>query len=146
MELDTHAYNEYIAALFASQDPALSGAIAEMERESLRMMNVSAMEGKLLQILALAVGAKRILEIGTLGGFSGIHLARALPEDGKLITLEIDPLHAAVARRNFERAGVAQKVEIRLGPASEALGRLAAEGGPPFDVVFIDADKDGYVE
>ena len=117
MELNTRAYNDYIASLFAPQDSALAATLAEMERENVPGINVSGTEGKLLQILALAVGAKRILEVGTLGGYSGIHLARALAEDGKLITLEIDPHHAEVARRNFERAGVGHKVEIRLGPA-----------------------------
>ena len=146
MELDTHAYNNYITDLFAPQDAALSGTLAEMEREGIRMMNVSGTEGKLLQILALAVGAQRILEIGTLGGYSGIHFARVLPEDGKLITLEIDPHHAEVARRNFEDAGVAAKVEVRVGPASETLRQLAAASEPPFDLIFIDADKDSYTE
>ena len=146
MELDTHAYNNYIASLFAPQDAALNGTLAEMERECIRRMNVSGIEGKLLQVLALAVGAKRILEIGTLGGYSGIHFARALPEDGKLITLEIDPHHAEVARRNFKSAGVTAKVEVRVGPASETLQQLTAASEPPFDLIFIDADKDSYVE
>jgi predicted O-methyltransferase YrrM len=146
MEINTHAYNEYIASLFAPQDPALTETLAEMEREGVRKINVSATEGKLLQILALVVGAKRILEIGTLGGYSGIHLARALPEDGKLITLEIDSHHAEVARRNFQRAGIAHRVEIRVGPAAETLRQLAAAGEPPFDLIFIDADKGAYVE
>ena len=146
MELDTHAYDSYIASLFAPQDSALTETIAEMEREGVPGINVSGTEGRLLHVLALAIGAKRILEVGTLGGYSGIHLARALPDDGKLITLEIDPHHAEVARRSFERAGVASKVEIRVGPASETLQELAAAGEPPFDLIFIDADKDGYVE
>ena len=146
MELDTRAYNDYIAALFAPQDAALTGAIAQMEKEGVPGINVSATEGKLLQVLALAVGARRILEVGTLGGYSGIYLARALPEDGRLVTLEIDPHHAQVARRNFERAGVGHKVEVRLGPAAETLRQMAAAGEPPFDLVFIDADKGGYVE
>ena len=146
MELDTHAYDSYIASLFAPQDSALTETIAEMEREGVPGINVSGTEGRLLHVLALAIGAKRILEVGTLGGYSGIHLARALPDDGKLITLELDPHHAEVARRNFERAGVASKVEIRVGPASETLRELAAAGEPPFDLIFIDADKDGYVE
>lgn len=146
MELNTHAYNSYIASLFAPQDTALSDTLAEMEREKIPGINVSGVEGKLLHLLALTIGAKRVLEIGTLGGYSGIHLARALPEDGKLITLELDPHHAEVSQRNFERAGVGHKVEIRVGPASATLQQLAAEGGPQFDLVFIDADKDGYME
>lgn len=146
MELDTHAYNDYIASLFAPQDAALSDTIADMEKEGVPGINVSGVEGKLLQVLALTVGAKRILEIGTLGGYSGIHLARALPEDGKLITLEIDPHHAEVAHRNFERAGVSHKVEVRLGPASDTLRQLAVDEAPQFDLIFIDADKGGYTE
>jgi len=146
MELNTRAYNDYIASLFAPQDSALAETLAEMEREHIPGINVSATEGKLLHLLALMVGAKRILEVGTLGGYSGIYLARALPEDGKLITLELDPHHAEVARRNFERAGVGHKAEIRVGPAAERLRQLAAAGEPPFDLIFIDADKGGYTE
>ena len=146
VELDTHAYNHYIASLFAPQDTALSATISEMERESIPSINVSPVEGKLLQLLAFAVGARRILEIGTLGGYSGIHLARALPEGGSLITLEIDTHHAEVARRNFELAGIGNKVEVRVGPASETLRQLAAAGEPQFDLIFIDADKGGYTE
>ena len=145
-ELNTNAYDYYIASLFAPQDPALTETLADMARENIPGINVSATEGKLLQVLALAVGAKRILEIGTLGGYSGVFLARALPDDGQLVTLEIDPHHADVARRSFERAGVGHQVDIRVGPASETLRRLAAEGAAPFDLVFIDADKGGYVE
>lgn len=146
MEINTHAYNDYIASLFAPQDAALTETIVEMQRENVPGINVSAVEGKLLQVLALTVGAKRILEIGTLGGYSGIHFARALPDDGKLITLEIDAHHAEVAQRNFQRAGVTHKVEIRVGPAAEALRQLAATGEPPFDLIFIDADKGGYTD
>lgn len=146
MELSTHAYDDYIASLFAPQDAALTEALAEMEREGVRRMNVSPTEGKLLQILALAVGAKRILEIGTLGGYSGINLARALPEDGTLITLEIDPHHAEVARRNFARAGLDSKVQVCVGSAADTLRALTAAHEPLFDLVFIDADKDSYTE
>lgn len=144
MDIDTYAYDEYIAALFAPQDEVLTATLAEMENSGVPGMNVSAAEGRLLELLALTVGAKRILEIGTLGGYSGIHLARALPDDGKLITLEVNPRHAEVARRNFEYAGVGHKVELRVGPAAESLRHLAATAAPPFDLIFIDADKDGY--
>lgn len=146
MELDTVAYDSYITSLFAPQDLALTETLAEMENEGVRRINVSASEGKLLQVLALTVGAKRILEIGTLGGYSGIHLARALPADGRLITLEIDPHHAEVARRNFDRAGVGHKVDIRVGPAAETLRQLGEAAEAPFDLIFIDADKGGYTE
>lgn len=144
MELNTHAYNDYIASLFAPQDAVLEEVIAEMESEGIPGINVSAVEGKLLQILALTIGAKRILEIGTLGGYSGIHFARVLPRDGRLITLELDPHHAEVAHRSFERAGVGRQVEIRVGPAAESLRQLVREAEPPFDLIFIDADKEGY--
>jgi predicted O-methyltransferase YrrM len=140
------AYNNYITGLFAPPDSVLTETLADMTCGDLPSITVSGSGGKLLQVLALAVGARRILEIGTLGGFSGIHFARALPEDGRLVTLEIDPHHADVARRNFERAGLLKKVDIRVGPAADTLGALAEEGAPPFDVIFIDADKDGYVE
>ena len=142
MELNTHAYNDYIAALFAPQDTALTDTIVEMQREGVPGINVSATEGKLLQVLALSVGATRILEIGTLGGYSGIHFARALPPGGRLITLELDTHHADVARRNFDRAGVSDKVEIRVGRAGDTLAQMTSEA--PFDLIFIDADKDGY--
>lgn len=141
---DTRAYNDYIATLFAPQDDVLSETLAEMERENIPGMNVSAVEGKLLHLLALTVGAKRILEIGTLGGYSGVYLARALPEGGKLITLEVNPHHAEVARRTFIRAGVGHKVEVRVGPAAGSLKELRANAEPPFDLIFIDADKGGY--
>lgn len=146
MELQTGAINDYIASLFAPQDTALSNALTVMEAEGVPRINVSPVEGKLLHVLALLVGAKRVLEVGTLGGYSGIQLARALPEDGKLITLELDPHHAQVAQRNFEQAGVSAKTEIRLGPAAESLRQMDANGEPLFDLIFIDADKDGYPE
>jgi predicted O-methyltransferase YrrM len=117
-----------------------------MEKEKVPRINVSGTEGKTLQLLAMAIGATRILEIGTLGGYSGIHLARALPASGKLITLELDPHHADVAGRNFERAGFSQNVDIRVGPAAESLRKIASAGEPPFDLIFIDADKGGYAE
>ena len=147
---NTQIYNEYIASLFAPQDDALTATTAEMERENVPGMNVSATEGKLLQVLALLARARRVLEVGTLGGYSGIHFARALPKDGKLVTLELDPHHAEVARRNFQNAGVGQQVEIHVGPASQTLRQLVENNvennEAPFDVIFIDADKDGYVE
>ena len=143
---NTQIYDEYIASLFAPPDAALTATIAEMKRENVPGMNVSATEGQLLHVLALMVGARRVLEVGTLGGYSGIHFARALPKDGKLVTLELDPHHAEVARRNFQNAGVGQQVEIHVGPASQTLRQLVEKGELPFDVIFIDADKDGYVE
>jgi len=140
----TSDYNDYITNLFAQEDTALSETRAEMEREGVPSINVSASEGKLLHLLALSIGAKRILEVGTLGGYSAIWLARALPDGGKLISLELEQHHANVARRNLTRAGVADKVEIRVGPASDTLAAMQNE--EPFDLAFIDANKDGYVD
>jgi predicted O-methyltransferase YrrM len=103
-------------------------------------------QGKLLHLIAKASGARKILEIGTLGGYSTIWLARALPKDGKLITLELEPRHAEVARANFVRAGLEHVIELRLGPALKSLSELAAENRGPFDFIFIDADKPTYTE
>ncbi len=136
-------YDAYIGGLFASEDSSLAETRAEMRREGVPGINVSASEGQLLHVLALTIGARRILEIGTLGGYSAIWLARALPEDGRLISLEIDPHHADVARRSLARAGVSEKAEVRVGPAAASLAAMQDE--PPFDLAFIDADKDGYV-
>ena len=145
-EKTPQSYDRYLSPLFAPEDGSLQAARKVMQREQLPGISVSASEGKLLHVLALLSGAGRILEIGTLGGYSTIWLARALPPEGKLISLEIDPHHADVARHNLERAGLTKKVEVRTGPALEALSRMAAEDGPPFDLIFIDADKDGYVD
>jgi predicted O-methyltransferase YrrM len=140
-----HEYDRYISGLFAPEDEALRLAREEMLREGMPQINVSASEGKLLHVLARAIGARRILEIGTLGGYSTIWLARALPPEGKLISLEIDPQHAKVAQRNLQRANLAEKVEIQIGPALQSLSHLEAIGEDPFDLIFIDADKEGYV-
>jgi predicted O-methyltransferase YrrM len=125
---------------------ALHAAEAESDRAGLPSIQVTAPQGKLLHLLARLAGARRILEIGTLGGYSTIWLASALPEDGRLVTLELDPGHAAVARANLERAGVASLVDLRVGPALGALQQLCEEGVAPFDLVFIDADKSEYPE
>jgi caffeoyl-CoA O-methyltransferase len=138
------AYDDYTARLFAVEDDALQATRAVMQQEGLRPINVSATGGQLLYLLALMAGARRILEIGTLGGYSATWLARALPPAGRLITLELDEHHAAVARRNLAAAGLAAQVEVRVGPALASLSALQAAGEPPFDLVFIDADKDGY--
>lgn len=122
---------------------AVRGACADA---GLPPIAVSATQGKLLFVLAKAMGARRILEIGTLGGYSGIWLARALPPDGRLVTLEINPAHAAVARSNFERAGVASRVDLRVGDALEQLWDMPTETDEPFDLVFIDADKPRLAE
>jgi caffeoyl-CoA O-methyltransferase len=139
-------FNAYIERLFASEDDVLREARAEMEREGVPRINVSPTEGKMLHLLVLLTGARRILEIGTLGGYSAIWLARALPADGKLISLELDSHHAEVSRRNLERAGMANRVEVRVGPAAKTLTQMRQSGEAPFDLVFIDANKDGYPE
>src|SRR5918997_5893243 len=136
----------YIEELFASQDESLEAAVRESQRAGLPEIQVSPNEGKLLQLLAEVVGARRVLEIGTLGGYSAINLARGMAEGGTLISLEIDERHAEVARKNIERSGLGRKVEIRVGDARELLAELAEGGEGPFDLVFIDADKEGYPE
>lgn len=140
------AVDNYIYSLFLGPDAALDAALKDSADAGLPGIQVSPAQGKMLHVMALAMGARRILEIGTLGGYSTIWLARALPEQGKLVTLEIEPRHAEVARKNIARAGLSEKVEQRLGPADETLRRLVAEKNGPFDVVFIDADKPGYAE
>lgn len=141
----TQNYDNYIGAVFAAEDEVLQATRAEMQKGNLPRINVSATEGKLLHVLTLLSGAKRILEIGTLGGYSATWLARALPADGKLISLEIDAHHADVARANLKRAGLSGIAEVRVGPAQESLAKIAADGEALFDLAFIDADKDGYV-
>ena len=138
--------DDYVAGLFAPPDGALEEALREAGREGLPSINVSATEGKLLQMLVEVSGARRVLEIGTLGGYSAIHFARALPDGGTLLSLELDEHHAGVARRNVERAGLSDKVEIRVGDARLSLQGLVENGEGPFDLIFIDADKEGYPE
>jgi predicted O-methyltransferase YrrM len=143
------AVDDYIADRLLGEDKHLADALAANAAAGLPAIDVSPAQGKFLHLLAKAVGAQRILEVGTLGGYSTIWLARALPADGKLITLEIDPHHAEVARSNVDRAGLASKVDVRVGPALETLTVLANESAPSFDFVFIDADKQNnanYVE
>ena len=132
----------YIRDVFLPHDDVLDAALQRAQAAGLRSIQVPPEVGRLLGILARAVGARRILEIGTLGGYSAIHLARALPEDGRLITLELDPRHAAVARENLAAAGLAARAEVRLGRALDLLPGCAAEA--PFDLAFIDADKESY--
>jgi predicted O-methyltransferase YrrM len=138
--------DRYIEERFAPQDEALEAAVRESRQAGLPEIQVSPNEAKLLQLLAELVGARSVLEIGTLGGYSAIHFGRALPEDGRLISLEIDERHAEVARENVERAGLSGKVEIQVGDARELLARIAENDEGPFDIVFIDADKTGYPE
>jgi predicted O-methyltransferase YrrM len=136
--------DRYIDDLFAPEDAALRGAVAESRAGGLPQIQVSAGQGKLLYLLAKLVGARRILEIGTLGGYSAIWLARALPDDGFLMTLELEPAHAKVAAKSLAHAGLLEKVELVVGSALESLPRLADRGEGPFDLVFLDADKVNY--
>lgn len=138
--------DRYVEQLFIEPDPALEAVVDDSRAAGLPEIQVSPVQGRLLHVLAVLAKARRILEIGTLGGYSTIWLARALPEDGRLISLESEPRHAAVARANLARAGLAARVEIRVGRALESLATLATEGDASFDMVFIDADKDTYPE
>lgn len=140
------AVDRYIERMFVPSDPALDAALKASAEAGLPGIQVSPAQGKMLQILAQAVGAQRILEIGTLGGYSTIWLARALPVGGSLITLELNPKHAEVARANIVRAGLADRVDLRLGPALETLQQMVAQKQAPFDFVFIDADKPAYAD
>jgi predicted O-methyltransferase YrrM len=137
---DWSAFDEYVTDLLIEHDPA--GAALEANRAAgLPPINVPPSQGAFLHVLARAIGARSILEIGTLGGYSTIWLARALPADGRLITLEANPDYAALARANFVAAGVADVVDVVVGPALESLPRLQTDGHGPFDLAFIDADK-----
>lgn len=136
--------DEYTTDLFLAPDPVLEAALTDSHAAGLPEIAVSPAQGSLLMLLARSHGAKRILEIGTLGGYSTIWLGRALPADGKLVSLEVSPRHAAVAQNNIARAGLADKVEIVVGNAQETLPRLVQQGVEPFDLIFIDADKDSY--
>jgi predicted O-methyltransferase YrrM len=133
--------DEYFSALFVPQDEALLAALASSVEAGLPPINVAPNQGKFLQLLVRISGAQRILEIGTLGGYSTIWMARALPARGTLITLELDPTHANVARQNFKHAGVDDIVQLREGAALDSLRQLVNEKVTPFDFIFIDADK-----
>jgi caffeoyl-CoA O-methyltransferase len=139
--------DDHLSQLFGdASDPVLEGALRRAEEAGLPAIQISAPQGRLLQVLAMACDARSILEVGTLGGYSTIWLARALPEDGHLLSLEIDPAHAEVARENLREAGLADRVEVRVGRALDVLDELRASGAGPFDLVFIDADKPPYTE
>jgi caffeoyl-CoA O-methyltransferase len=136
----------YIEELFAPPDPALEGALRRSRAVGLPEIQISPTEGKLLRLLAEIAGVRRILEIGTLGGYSTIHLAGALPEEGLLVSLEVDERNAGVARENIAEAGLESVVEVRVGDARELLAWMFEDGEGPFDLTFIDADKGGYPE
>jgi predicted O-methyltransferase YrrM len=141
--------DRYFGDLLVPVDGALDAALKANEHEGLPQIDVTPLQGRFLEFLVRATGARRVLEIGTLGGYSTIWMARALPEDGRVVTLELDPHHARVAKQNLKAARVAQRVEIVLGPATDTLPKLASTAagqGGPFDLIFIDADKQGYPE
>lgn len=137
-------YEDHISHLFAQEDEALRLAREDTHKAGMPPISVSATEGKLLHVLTRSVGARRILEIGTLGGYSAIWLARALPAGGRLVSLELDAHHSEVAEKNIGRAGLSKVVEIRVGDGLASLAKMTAAGEPAFDVAFIDADKEGY--
>src|SRR5437879_5949934 len=136
--------DRYIEELCVPHNEVFEQALRDAKAANLPEINVSPNEGKLLYLLAKLSGARRMLEIGLLGGYSALWLASALPADGKLVTLELEEKYAAVARKNLERAGVLPKVEIREGDARGSLDSMVRTGEPVFDLVFIDADKEGY--
>lgn len=138
--------DSYISTLFAPEDSALTATLENNKNAGLPAIDISPVQGKLLQVFAYMCNARHILELGTLGGYSTIWLARALPEDGKLITLELSPENAAIARANINLAGIGHKVEIRVGKALDTLAEMDKENHLPFDMVFMDADKPPYTE
>lgn len=143
------AVDRYFEEYLAPSDPLLEAALERIERAGLPAISVAANQGKLLLLLARMIGARRILEVGTLGGYSTLWLARALPADGRLVTLELEPRHAEVARENLRHAGLEHLVEVRVGEAATLLAAMAGEEDAPWDLIFIDADKaniDRYFE
>ena len=134
----------YIESLFVAPDPALTQGLADADAAGLPQIQVAPNHGKLLYLLTKMSGARRVLEIGTLGGYSTTWFARALPDGGTVTTLEVERTHADVARKNLDRAGVGGRVTIQVGPAAETMQRMIREREPPFDLIFIDADKPGY--
>lgn len=135
------AVDRYVEELLLPDDPMLDAALAANAAAGLPAHDVSPAQGKFLFLLARLAGARRVLELGTLGAYSTIWLARALPEDGRLITLEVDPSYAKVAGENLLRAGIADRVDVRIGPAFDTLATMVEENVDPFDLIFIDADK-----
>ena len=138
-EIDT-----YIESLFVDDDPILAQALTDAAAAGLPEIQVSPSQGKALYLIAKMCGARRVLEIGTLGGYSTTWLARALPDDGEVVTLELEQKHANVARKNLDRAHVGERVTIEVGPAAETMLRMIDRREKPFDLIFIDADKTGY--
>ncbi|WP_285056507.1 O-methyltransferase [Pedobacter ginsengisoli] len=136
----------YISQLLAPEDEVLRQTIKSLDEAEMPQISITANQGKFLQVIALMCNAKKILELGTLGGYSTIWMARALPADGKIVTVEFDPHHASIARKNIENAGLLEKVDLRVGKASEVMEQLKESGEINFDLIFIDADKPPYKE
>jgi predicted O-methyltransferase YrrM len=140
-EVDT-----YFGDLLAPGDDSLAAALAANRKAELPAIDVTPLQGKFLALLVQITGARRVLELGTLGGYSTIWMARALPARGRVVSLEIDPRHAEVARANLKNAGVLNRVDLRVGRAADTLQAMVSDGARPFDLIFIDADKSGYPE
>ena len=138
--------DNYISNLLAPEDKALADTIKSLDTEGLPQHSISPNQGKFLQIMMIVCNAKKVLELGTLGGYSTIWLARALPNNGKVITIEVDKHHGDVAQKNIDNAGLSQKVDLRVGKALDILPQIIAEKDEPFDMIFIDADKPPYAE
>lgn len=138
--------DEYIGDLLAHEDDVLKDTIRSLDQEGIPQISVSATQGKFLQVMTVLCNAKKILELGTLGGYSTIWFARALGDDGKITTVELNKTHAAVAQRNIEKAGLATKVDLRIGKAMDVLQEMITRNEGPFDLIFIDADKPPYAE
>lgn len=138
--------DRYISDLLAPEDEVLQETIKSLDDAGMPQISVTANQGKFLQVLVMMCNAKRILELGTLGGYSTIWLARSIPDDGKVLTVEFDPRHAAIAKKNIEKAGLSGKVELRVGRAIEIMQALKRMNEQPFDLIFIDADKPPYPE
>jgi caffeoyl-CoA O-methyltransferase len=138
--------DNYISNLFAQEDQVLADTLQMLQDENIENASVSANQGKFLQVMAAACQAKRILELGTLGGYSTIWMARALPDDGTLISIEYNPHHAQVAQKNIRKAGLENKVTLKTGKALDILPEMIADQEAPFDLIFIDADKPPYTE
>ena len=138
--------DQYFADALIAPGDGFSAALEANHQANLPPIDVTALQGKFLELLVRATGARRILEIGTLGGYSTLWLARALPDDGLVLTLELEPRHAEIAKKNIDAAGLADRIELRVGPAAETLAALVKENAAPFDFIFIDADKAGYPE
>ncbi|MGH6828919.1 MAG: O-methyltransferase [Rhizomicrobium sp.] len=138
------AVDDYYTSVLGASDPVMEEILARSRKADLPDIQVSPLQGRMLMLLAQAMGARRILEIGTLGGYSTVWMARALPGDGRLVTLEYQPSHAQVARANIARAGFASQVEVRIGAGRDSMRALIEEKARPFDFIFIDADKPGY--